>query len=76
MTPRDAFYAPSRAVAFATSEGQICAEVITPYPPGIPVLMPGERITRELVFALQDVLRANCPVSASDPTLTTIEVVA
>jgi len=35
------------------SEGQICAETIAPYPPGIPVLLPGERITAEVIEYLK-----------------------
>ena len=76
MTPRDAFFARSKAMPFASSEGKICAEVVTPYPPGIPVLMPGERITRSLVDALTEVRDSGCPISASDPTLVTVKIVA
>ncbi len=75
MTPRDAFYADARAASFASSEGKICAEIVTPYPPGIPVLMPGERITKGLVDALTAVRNSGCPISASDPTLSTVKVV-
>jgi arginine decarboxylase len=58
MPPRDAFLAPSELVRFKTSAGRICAEVITPYPPGIPVLSPGEEITEEVVAYLDLELRA------------------
>jgi arginine/lysine/ornithine decarboxylase len=49
MTPRDAYFAPSRSVALDASVGLIAAELVTPYPPGIPVLAPGDLITREKV---------------------------
>lgn len=58
MLPRDAFLAPSELVRFKSSAGRICAEVITPYPPGIPVLSPGEEITEEIVAYLDLELRA------------------
>lgn len=75
MLPREAFYAPSRSVPFDGSAGQICAEVVTPYPPGIPVLMPGERISREIIAALTHIQAMGNPVSASDLTLRSIRVV-
>ena len=53
MLPREAFLAPTEFVPFKQSVGRICAEVITPYPPGIPVLSPGEEITREVVDYLK-----------------------
>ncbi len=49
LIPRDAFLASTEFVPFKTSAGRICAEVITPYPPGIPVISPGEEITQEIV---------------------------
>jgi len=52
MNPREAFLAPTELVRFKESSGRICAEVITPYPPGIPVISPGEEITPEIVAYL------------------------
>ncbi len=49
LVPRDAFLAATEFVPFKLSAGRICAEVITPYPPGIPVLSPGEEITAEII---------------------------
>ncbi|CAN5443909.1 aminotransferase class I/II-fold pyridoxal phosphate-dependent enzyme [soil metagenome] len=49
MTPRDAYFAPSRSIDLAESVGLIAAELVTPYPPGIPVLAPGDLITQEKV---------------------------
>jgi lysine decarboxylase len=49
LVPRDAFLAATEFVPFKLSAGRICAEVITPYPPGIPVLSPGEEITPEII---------------------------
>jgi len=48
-TPQEAFYAEKRSVPVEQSEGEICAESVMCYPPGIPILAPGERITREII---------------------------
>ena len=44
--------APCEVLAQSESEGRICAEYVCPYPPGVPVLIPGEVITREKLRAL------------------------
>ena len=49
LAPREAFLAPTEFVPFKASAGRVCAEVITPYPPGIPVISPGEEITPEII---------------------------
>lgn len=49
MTPQDAFYAPKHAMPIEQSAGQICSEFVMCYPPGIPILAPGERITQEIL---------------------------
>ena len=53
MNPREAFLADTEFVRFKESAGRICAEVITPYPPGIPVISPGEEITGEIIDYLR-----------------------
>lgn len=49
LAPREAFLAETEFVPFKTSAGRICAEVITPYPPGIPVISPGEEVTSDVI---------------------------
>jgi arginine/lysine/ornithine decarboxylase len=49
LVPRDAFLAETEFVPFKRSAGRICAEVITPYPPGIPVISPGEEIMPAII---------------------------
>ena len=49
MNPREAFFAPIRTVVLEDAIGCICGETIAFYPPGIPVLCPGEEITEALV---------------------------
>jgi arginine decarboxylase len=76
MTPRDAYFAPRRRMALADAAGEISAEQFTPYPPGVPLIAPGERVTPELIEAVQIAGRTGRVAYCSDPTLATIEVVA
>jgi arginine/lysine/ornithine decarboxylase len=48
LTPREAYYSQSQAVPWEAAEGRVAAEMIAPYPPGIPAVYPGEAITREI----------------------------
>ena len=76
-TPRDAFFAPARAVPLDAAAGHVAAEVVTPYPPGIPLLAPGERITAPIVAYLRAGLAAGMHITgAADPILATLRVVA
>lgn len=76
MTPRQAFFAPSQSVPAAKAIGCISAETLCPYPPGIPVLLPGEIVTQHGIQLLKTVLDAGGSVSgASDNTLSTIRVI-
>ncbi len=58
MLPRDAFLAQTEFVPFKQSKGRICAETISPYPPGIPVISPGEEITDGVIDYLTLELKA------------------
>ena len=56
--------------------GRVCGELVAPYPPGIPVLAPGERITDAALTALDQARRAGIRIAyAADPTLHTLRVV-
>jgi arginine/lysine/ornithine decarboxylase len=48
-TPQEAFYSEKSPVALRDSLGRVCAETVMSYPPGIPILSPGERVTREII---------------------------
>jgi arginine/lysine/ornithine decarboxylase len=77
MLPRDAFFAAKETIAADKAAGRICAEQITPYPPGIPVIIPGERIADELLDYLRSGLAAGMQLpDPADPSLGTIRVVA
>lgn len=49
MTPKEAFYASKRSIPIHKSAGMICSEFVMCYPPGIPILAPGERITDDIL---------------------------
>lgn len=50
MTPQEAFYAPKEEmIPIRETNGRICTEFVMCYPPGIPILAPGERITQEII---------------------------
>ncbi|MGK8486598.1 aminotransferase class I/II-fold pyridoxal phosphate-dependent enzyme [Nocardia asiatica] len=77
MLPRDAFFGPVEAVDAREAVGRVAAEQLTPYPPGIPVVVPGERIDAAVVDYLRTGLDAGMNVpDATDPELRTIRVVA
>lgn len=76
MTPRDAFFAKSRAIPLVAAAGEISAELVLPYPPGIPVLAPGEVVTAgKIEYLLEGVAHGQYISGPADPTLTTIRVV-
>jgi arginine/lysine/ornithine decarboxylase len=76
MLPREAFLAQSEFVRFKESKGRICAETISPYPPGIPVISPGEEITDEIIDYLTLELKAGVRMQGPfDKELKTIRVV-
>jgi arginine decarboxylase len=76
MLPRDAFFAAKETVSADNAIGRIAAEQITPYPPGIPVIVPGERITAELLEYLRSGLAARMQLpDPADPSLQTMRVV-
>ena len=77
MLPRDAFFAKTENVKFKEAVGRISAELVTPYPPGIPAVAPGELYSEENVSYLEAFVEAGGFVEgASDPTLQQLRVVA
>lgn len=77
MAPREAFFAATELVPFTTAAGRVSAELVTPYPPGIPAVAPGELYTRENVDYLQAFVEAAGFVEgAADPMLQKLRVVA
>ncbi|HYJ75761.1 MAG TPA: ornithine decarboxylase, partial [Kineosporiaceae bacterium] len=77
MLPRDAFFGRTESVPADEAPGRIAAELATPYPPGVPVLVPGDLITKEAVEYLRSGVAAGMQLpDPADPSLDTIKVVA
>jgi arginine/lysine/ornithine decarboxylase len=76
MLPRDAFFAEVEQVPADRAVGRIAAELVTPYPPGVPVLAPGERISQEAVDYLRSGVAAGMLIpEAADPKVESLRVV-
>jgi lysine decarboxylase len=74
--PREAFFGNVEAVPAEKASGRICAEQITPYPPGIPAVVPGERLNDAVIDYLRSGLDAGMNVpDAADTTLKTFRCV-
>jgi lysine decarboxylase len=77
LTPRDAFNSITVSIPLEDSLGQISAEFLMAYPPGIPILCPGEIITKEIVDYVQELKNANLYVQGTeDPEVNNIKVVS
>ncbi|MFF5079426.1 aminotransferase class I/II-fold pyridoxal phosphate-dependent enzyme [Actinoplanes sp. NPDC000266] len=75
LTPRDAFFGKTETVPISEAVGRVCAEQITPYPPGIPALLPGERISADILDYLRSGLDAGMVLpDPADSSLDTIRV--
>ncbi|RYP88132.1 aminotransferase class V-fold PLP-dependent enzyme [Nocardioides guangzhouensis] len=75
VPPRQAFFTTAEPVPLERAVGRISAELVAPYPPGIPVLAPGEQITAETLEALEHAREAGVRIAyAADPTLRTLRV--
>jgi arginine decarboxylase len=76
ITPRDAFYADTEVIPFEESEGRIIAEFVMVYPPGIPIFIPGEIITKENLHYIRKNMEAGLPVQGpEDDEIKTIHVI-
>jgi arginine decarboxylase len=76
-TPREAFLGPQEVVPLERAEGRVAAESLAAYPPGVPNVLPGERITGPTVRYLREMLAHGSTVrGASDRTVETVRVVA
>lgn len=59
----EAFYKEKKILDIEKSIGEVCASFITPYPPGIPLICPGEKITRELVEKIKHLLEKDIEIA-------------
>src|SRR3954452_8861096 len=77
MTPSEAFFAPSEFVPLKKAVGRVSSAMISPYPPGVPRILPGERITESHVAYFEIGRAAGMfPMDANDRTLREVRVVA
>jgi arginine/lysine/ornithine decarboxylase len=77
MLPRDAFFARTEQVTVRDAAGRIAAEMITPYPPGAPAVLPGEVITKDVLDYLRTGLAAGMQLpDPADADLQSVRVVA
>ncbi len=62
LSPREAFYAPKEECPLALCEGRVAGGTVTCYPPGIPLLLPGELVTREVLARIRCAVDTGCQV--------------
>jgi arginine decarboxylase len=75
VPPRDAFLGASEPVAVDEAVGRISCEAIAGYPPGVPAMLPGERIAAEVIVYLRELTAAGARLhGAADPTFATVRV--
>ena len=76
LSPQEAFYSERKSLILDESVGQVCGEFVMCYPPGIPILAPGERITREIVDYIQFAKERGCSLQGTeDPEVNHINVI-
>ena len=76
ISPREAYFGKKKRVAWEDAVGKISAEMIAPYPPGIPLIYPGERMSQEVWDFLEDVRRRKGHMHGpSDKDLNTLQTV-
>lgn len=77
VDPRTAFFARHETVPADDAVGRISAELVAPYPPGVPVLAPGEIVSEAALTAMRETLAGGGRIAyAADPTLRTLQVIA
>ena len=76
-SPQDAFYAEKLSLPLAETQGRVCSEFVMCYPPGIPLLAPGERVTAEILEHIRYAKEKGCSMTGSeDPELERLNVLA
>ena len=75
VSPRDAFYSKKKSIPLTESAGEIAGEMIMAYPPGIPVIGLGERITQEIIDYIEILKKQRCQMQGTaDPHINSIMV--
>jgi arginine/lysine/ornithine decarboxylase len=74
-SPQEAFYADKISLPIEKTEGRVCSEFVMCYPPGIPILAPGERITREILDYISYAKTKGCSMTGpEDPDIEHLNV--
>ena len=66
VSPQEAFYSRKKSVPLEQSEGFVCSEFVMCYPPGIPILAPGERITKEILNYITYAKEKGCSMTGPE----------
>lgn len=75
VSPQDAFYAEKEMLPLDETDGRICSEFVMCYPPGIPILAPGERITTEILKYIKYAKEKGCSMTGpEDPDIEHLNV--
>lgn len=75
VSPREAFYADQKSLPLAATKGRICSEFVMCYPPGIPILAPGERITDDIIEYIRYAKESGCQMTGTeDPGIEYLKV--
>ncbi|MBP1577213.1 MAG: aminotransferase class I/II-fold pyridoxal phosphate-dependent enzyme [Oscillospiraceae bacterium] len=75
ISPQQAFYAAKKSVPLAASAGFVCSEFVMCYPPGIPILAPGERITQDILDYIAYAKVKGCSMTGpEDPKIEHINI--
>ena len=76
-SPQEAFYAKKKSLPIGESVGCVCSEFVMCYPPGIPILAPGEKITKEILDYIEYAKIKGCSMTGpEDPDILNINVLA
>lgn len=76
LTPQKAFYSTKTQLALESAAGYICGELVMCYPPGIPILTPGEKITTEIIEYIQYAREKGCSLQGTlDPEVERLNVI-
>ena len=74
-SPQEAFYAEKCSLPLRETEGKVCSEFVMCYPPGIPILAPGERITPEILDYIEYAKSKGCSMTGpEDPKIEHINI--
>lgn len=66
VSPQDAFYAAKQSLPLRETIGRVCSEFVMCYPPGIPILAPGERITKEILDYIEYAKEKGCSMTGPE----------